>query len=55
MEKETHVYCTECANFKLEEDNNGAFIIPNICKDCWFWDFEDSRPFEIRKNYIPLK
>ncbi len=53
MNKNTHVYCTNCKYGELLID---ALIsqadIPDRCKDCYPYDAEDSRSFELRKNYI---
>jgi hypothetical protein len=54
MDKDTHVYCTDCIfyaalfnglMFSTSED------IPEECKSCYPFDTEDSRSFELRKNY----
>lgn len=53
MNKDTHVYCTDCVNWdELYEwiyfDNNDC---PYDCCFCHPLNPEDSFPFEIRKNY----
>jgi len=45
----THVYCTKCKWFKIDDDN-----IPFCCfsDECDLWDCEDSKPFIFRPKYI---
>jgi hypothetical protein len=53
MNSDTHVYCTECANFKvtyLSDTDGEPFCIYE--KLCDFWNFEDSKPFKERPYYV---
>jgi hypothetical protein len=55
MDKDTHVYCKQCQNFKcnmimLEDE----YTINLDCKykdECDFYDTEDSKPFSERPFY----
>ena len=56
---DTHVYCTNCIHgeqmiraFMFHSPNNGD--LPSECVTCYPFDPEDSRPFELRKNYEPI-
>jgi hypothetical protein len=50
---EQHVYCTECfsGDSLLNHLYNSQGELPNICKNCYPYDPEDSKPLSIRKNY----
>ena len=56
MDKDTYVYCIDCIWGKKAtkamyySNKNGR--LPKQCKTCWPFDMEDSRPFEMRKNYV---
>jgi len=57
MDKNTHVYCTECINGKqliesIIEDN--ILLMPKECESCYPWNPEDSFRFEERPNYKPV-
>ncbi|WP_275372464.1 hypothetical protein [Clostridium tertium] len=55
MDMNTHVYCTDCANWNklynslMSENNND---IPGICEKCSPCNPEDSTPLKERPNYI---
>lgn len=55
MDMNTHVYCTDCANWNklynslMSENNND---IPGICEKCSPYNPEDSTPLKERPNYI---
>lgn len=54
MQKDTHVYCTECK----EGDNlissiEGDKDIPITCKNCFPYNPEDSYKFKERPNFVP--
>lgn len=54
MDKNTHVYCTECRNGnklinQLMKDE--PFVEPENCKGCNSYNPEDSMRFELRPNY----
>jgi hypothetical protein len=57
MDKDTHVYCLDCIYYKsmhnlyLNEDHGFSLI----CSQCDPFDPEDSRAFELRKNYVAIK
>lgn len=60
MQKNTHVYCTNCLWFKIINETPEC----KYSSECDFWDFEDSRPFSERprykaksanKNYLKVK
>ena len=54
MNKDIHVYCLDCIHY---EDMYNKFINEDhehsvICSQCYPWYPEDSRSFELRKNYM---
>lgn len=50
MDKNTHVYCTECV--WLIYDENGVPTCKHE-KECNIWDAEDSKPLFSRPYYKP--
>ena len=50
---EQQVYCTNCFywNYLSESMNNLSIPIPDVCKECYPYDPENSRPFTIRRYY----
>ena len=62
LNKDTHVYCTRCIHFPAEnvakpfqtprDENFKVHCIHE--EECWFWDWEDSRSYEMRKCYEPM-
>ena len=52
LDKNTHVYCTHCAYFRLDEEEIPYCFFENECNldDC-----EDSRPYEERPKYEKSK
>jgi hypothetical protein len=57
VDKDTHVYCTDC--IRGQDLLEGIMFynthdIPKECKECNPFDPEDSRAFELRKNYVSL-
>ena len=55
MDKDTHVYCTQCKNFEVTNDVETMNVEIN-CKyedECDFWNPEDSLRFEDRPHYQP--
>lgn len=56
MNKQTHVYCTNCIYGKeLIASIDDQEPIPKICCSCYPFDPEDSEPYERRPKYIELK
>ncbi|MBK5239858.1 hypothetical protein [Clostridium sp.] len=62
MDKNKHVYCTDCLHFydNLECLNTYDTIEEKCCKickckDCECGDLEDSAAFEYRPGYIGIK
>jgi len=56
IDKDTHVYCTDCIRWeRLLESimEYGIISKPYECENgCFPYDPEDSAPFYIRKNYV---
>jgi len=53
MNKNAHVYCTNCKYGKLLiEAIMSQTDMPDKCKDCYPYDVEDSKKFDLRKNYV---
>lgn len=52
MNPDTHVYCTNCFNFRLDDEE-----LPYCCFEnkCDINDCEDSKPFKERPYYEELK
>lgn len=48
MDENTHVYCTECANFDLSDSDCPECEFED---KCYFWNWEDSTPFSMRPKY----
>lgn len=47
---DTHVYCTDCRNFRLDDEEIPYCARPNN-KKCNGYDMEDSMPFSERPQY----
>lgn len=52
MNKDTHVYCTNCVNFIIDCDIDRYCNNSCPCYECDCFDFEDSRPLEERPKYM---
>lgn len=52
MNPNTHVYCTNCFNFRLDNEELPYCYFENKCD---INDFEDSRPFKERPYYEKLE
>jgi hypothetical protein len=56
MNKDTHVYCTDCKyGEELIDTFDNLEPMPCACCSCFPLDPEDSHPFGVRKNYIALE
>lgn len=55
MDKNTHVYCTDCQNFILKETDSDIEIDCKFADKCWFFNPEDSTPFYKRPYWISKK
>jgi hypothetical protein len=53
MDKDTHVYCTDCVyGDGLITSIGTDEIMPKACMTCYCLDPEDSCPYYLRQNYV---
>ena len=50
MNKDTHVYCTDCKYFRVDDEETPYCIRQNN-KPCTDYDMEDSMPYSERQQY----
>lgn len=62
MNQSDYVYCTRCKNFNLDFKGECLGISSMDCiidckykDDCYLWDCEDGRRYELRKHYEPIE
>jgi hypothetical protein len=48
MDKNTHVYCTECKWLRLDDEAIPYCVWSDECND---WNCEDRKPFKERPHY----
>ena len=48
IHKDTHVYCTHCKHFRLDDEDKPYCPFED---ECDIWDCEDSKPYEQRPIY----
>lgn len=48
MNKDEHVYCTDCKHFRLDDEYKQYCPFE---EECDIWNCEDSKPFSERPKY----
>ena len=48
INKDTHVYCTHCIYFRLDDESKPYCPLEG---ECYIWNCEDSKPYRERPKY----